>query len=306
MLEQVLGFLGPRALERWLALALQPMVFLLCCAGLVLWTDGDLDRVRAVTAWSEKAGAPLVVLLAVAGVLLLAGAGLLALALATPLLRFLTGTGPLWRIGGEALAAGAARRAGQADTDWQRAMGAVRARNAPRSALAHYQRCERERRRRPVDPLYVVPTRLGNQIRAAERRIADRYGLDSVVVWPVFASVLPEPVLLAAERARAALDQATAALLWGLVFAAGMWPFTWWAIPAGLLVAPLVVYGVLPARARRFGEATEAAFAVHRAELYRALRLPAPASPADEPRAGRELTSYLVRGSDDPAFRFLP
>ncbi|WP_330177436.1 hypothetical protein OG875_30360 [Streptomyces sp. NBC_01498] len=50
----------------------------------------------------------------------------------------------------------------------------------------------------------------------------------------------------------------------------------------------------------------EAAFALHRGELYRALRLPLPGSPVDERAAGEALTSYVLRGSDDPAYRFTP
>ncbi|MCY0922676.1 MULTISPECIES: hypothetical protein [unclassified Streptomyces] len=47
-------------------------------------------------------------------------------------------------------------------------------------------------------------------------------------------------------------------------------------------------------------------FAVHRTDLYRALRLPVPVSPAEEQAAGRALTVHLLRGSDDPTVRFVP
>ncbi|MGW9274925.1 hypothetical protein [Embleya sp. NPDC055610] len=65
-------------------------------------------------------------------------------------------------------------------------------------------------------------------------------------------------------------------------------------------------YGVLSGRARRFGTVLEGAFAIHRGELCRTVRLPLLVSPIDERAAGQALTSYVLRGSDDPAFRFAP
>ncbi|MFF3019066.1 hypothetical protein [Streptomyces sp. NPDC057939] len=305
-MEQVLSALGPRALERWLSLALQPMMFLLCCAGIVLWSDGDIDRVRAVGGWMQKAGTPVTVVLVLAGVLALAAAGLIARALAAPLLRFLHGLGPVWRWCAMPFLWAAGKRATRTRDRWRLALTLQQAAGSGPRELAAYQRWERARRRYPADPAYLLPTRLGNLVRASERRIEGRYGLDPAVAWPALSRVLPEPALLTVEQARAGLDRATASVLWGLAFAASMWPFSYWAVPVGLLVVPVVVYGVLPRRAERFASEMESAFAVYRGELYRSLRFSLPTSPAGEPADGRAVTLHLARGSDDPAMRFTP
>ncbi|MCY0922675.1 MULTISPECIES: hypothetical protein [unclassified Streptomyces] len=67
-------------------------------------------------------------------------------------------------------------RATTATAEWQQAATALSAPTAGRRELDAHQRCERARVRRPADPLYAVPTRLGNLVHASERRIADRYG----------------------------------------------------------------------------------------------------------------------------------
>ncbi|MFJ8158496.1 hypothetical protein [Streptomyces sp. NPDC094468] len=306
MLEQVLSVLAPRALERWLALALQPMVLLLCCAAVVSWSDGDLDRARAVGEWLEKAGTPVTGVLVVAVALALAGAGLLGLALAAPVLRFLHGLGPVWRWCGRPFLWWARRRTRRIRARWVLGLARQGAAGAGPRELADYQRWERARRRYPADPAYLLPTRLGNLVRASERRIEGRYGLDPAAVWPALTRALPEQALLAAERARGGLDRATAAMVWGVVFAVTMWPFSMWALPVGLLAVPVVVRGVLPGRAARFATELEAVFAAHRGELYRVSRWPLPPSPAGEPAAGRALTVHITRGSDDPSARFTP
>ncbi|MCX4524092.1 MULTISPECIES: hypothetical protein [unclassified Streptomyces] len=308
MLEQVLSVLGGRMLERWLALALQPLVFGLCCLSAVVWSDGDLHRVRAAAAWLEKAGTPVTVVLVLAALLGLAGCGLAVLALAGPLLRFLQGGGPLWRIGrlGVRRSEAAARAAARTQAEWQQAYLRMTRPGAGPADLTAYQRLERDRRRRPHVAAYATPTRLGNLVRASERRIADRYGLDPAVVWPGLSRLLPEPLVREAGETRAALDRAVAAMVWGAVFAVAMRPFTWWAVPAGLAVVLVAHVGVLPARARRFTGVMEAAFAVHRGELYRALRRPLPATPAEERVTGAALTTYLWRGSGSAGFRFTP
>ena len=77
-----------------------------------------------------------------------------------------------------------------------------------------------------------MPTSIGNILRAAERRPADKYGLDAIIVWPRLWLLLPEATRTELRAAYGSLDLATATVIWGVLFCAFA-PFTWLAVPAG-------------------------------------------------------------------------
>jgi hypothetical protein len=150
------------------------------------------------------------------------------------------------------------------------------------------------------DPL-GMPTRLGDLLRAAERRPYDKYGLDAVVCWYRLWLLLPEEVKIEISEARLELDRAMRAWLWGALFL--VWtPWLWWvAVPIGILV-PLLAYNFSMLNAAAlFGDLVETAFDLHRMRLYDALLLPRPTSPADERLHGTRLSRLLWRGETDPA-----
>jgi hypothetical protein len=119
--------------------------------------------------------------------------------------------------------------------------------DATADQLAAFARLD-QRRRRPNVASHYLPTRIGNILRAAETWPADKYGLDAVVVWPRLWLLLPDISRQELLAARAALDSAVAAVIWGLLFCV----FTIWtpfAIPAGLAVAAAAVaFGCLTGR----------------------------------------------------------
>ena len=131
--------------------------------------------------------------------------------------------------------------------------------------LTRYARLER-RRRRPAAPDYFLPTRIGNILRAAERRPADKYGLDTITLWPHLRLPLPETTRQELRAVRASLDIALAAANLG----------------AAVLRVHLHPPGSPhrpgrghrgrhhrhPARAQAFGDLIEAACDLHRAVLY--------------------------------------
>lgn len=154
----------------------------------------------------------------------------------------------------------------------------------------------------PAVPTERMPTRLGNILRAAERRPRDKYGLDTIVCWPRLWLLLPDTVRNELTEARANLNTAVRIWLWGMLFL--VWSvWTVLAVPMGLLVA-LFAYRYTQRAAEIYGELFEAAFDLHRTTLYESLRWPLPATPADERRLGEMLTAYLWRGSDktEPVF----
>ena len=158
------------------------------------------------------------------------------------------------------------------------------ARGHPLDELAQ-ARLERRRRRRPADPAYLMPTPVGNILRAAERRPVDKYGLDTVVLWPRLWLLLPDTARQELLAARTTVDSAVTAAIWGVLFC-GFTIFTPYALPAGIVVAVASVAVILPARAQVFGDLIETAYDLHRTALYRQLRWPLPTDPATEPARG--------------------
>jgi hypothetical protein len=298
---------GGKLADRFAAVSVPALVFWL--GGLAAWTvrQGSLAAVTRQLGWLDRQGAGVQVAVLLTVLLALAGSGIVVGKLAAPVLRLLEGYWPRWadplRL---RLARRLAERAAAEAPAWQKAYERVQPPADPTAEdLAVYARLERRRRRRPSSPGYFLPTPIGNILRAAERRPFDKYGLDAVVLWPRLWPVLPETLRSDLLAARASLDQAAIAGVWGVLFCAFA-PLTFWAIPIGLGVAATTVVVVVPSRAQAFGELMEAAYDQYRTTLYTQLRWPLPASPHQERVQGRRLTSYLWRGSDDMSPAFIP
>ena len=298
---------GGKLADRFATVSAPALVFWL--GGLVAWTvhRRSLDAMKPQLAWLDRqgTGAQVAVLLTV--LLALVGSGIVVGALAVPVLRFLEGYWPRWTDPFRLRLAGwLAERAADGAPAWQEAYKRVRPPAVPTARdLAVYTRLERRRRRRPSSPGYFMPTPIGNILRAAERRPFDKYGLDAVVLWPRVWPLLPDTLRSDLLAARASLDRAAIAGVWGVLFCAFA-PLTLWAIPIGLVVAATAVVIVIPDRAQVFGDLVEVAYDQYRTTLYTQLRWPLPANPKEERAEGHRLTSYLWRGSDDTSPTFIP
>ncbi|MFF4575677.1 hypothetical protein [Streptomyces sp. NPDC001410] len=145
-----------------------------------------------------------------------------------------------------------------------------------------------------------MPSRLGEILRAAERRPYDKYGLDGVICWYSLWLLLPAETKTALVQARVAVDNSVRLWLWGALFI--VWtPWTWWAVGLAVVVPTLAYYVGILGAARLFGDLTGSAFDLYRFRLYNALHLPRPTSPAEERRtAGPRVTSLLWGGLDEP------
>ncbi|MDN3024995.1 hypothetical protein [Streptomyces sp. S.PB5] len=301
------GLSGPLA-ERWAGVAAPAAVFWL--GGLLAWARGrgGLDALGDVTGWLDRqqTGTQAAALVAV---LVAVGASAAVVERFTaPALRLLEGYWPrgLGRLA-DHLIAKVRRRATSDEDAWQRLAPRVWATPATATAdeLARFSRLDQRRRRRPAAPDRCLPTRLGNILRAAESRPADKYGLDAVALWPRLWLVLPDTTRRELLAARGALDRTVAVAVWGLLFGA----FTVWdplALPVGLTVSLIAVTLWAPPRAELFADLLEAAYDLHRVALYQQLRWPLPANPAQEAAYGRQLSAYLWRGSDAPHPTFTP
>lgn len=150
-----------------------------------------------------------------------------------------------------------------------------------------------------------MPTRLGDILRSAERRPADKYGLDTIACWTALWLLLPAETKTELVQARSALDNAARTWLWGALFI--VWtPWTWLALPVAIVVPALAYYIGILAAATLFGDLTVSAFDLYRFRLYDSLHLPRPSSPALERRRdGPRVTRLLWTGLDEPGLQYV-
>jgi hypothetical protein len=151
-----------------------------------------------------------------------------------------------------------------------------------------------------------MPTRLGDILRAAERRPADKYGLDTIACWSALWLLLPAEAKTELVQARSALDNAARTWLWGALFV--IWtPWTWLALPVAIVVPALAYYVSILTAATAFGDLTVTSFDLYRFLLYDGLHLPRPSSPAlERGRDGARVTRLLWSGLDEPGFTYAP
>ena len=156
----------------------------------------------------------------------------------------------------------------------------------------------------------ILPTALGNALRANEEVPQQKYRLDAVVVWPRLYPLLPEPMLGILADRRNQLDLAVRLcatfILAAIVAAATLYRHGWWmAVPAGALVLAWLSYRGAIAAAIAYGESVQTVFDLYRFELYKVLRLSLPANLAEE-RVLNEKISDFFRQGIDASFKSLP
>jgi hypothetical protein len=159
---------------------------------------------------------------------------------------------------------------------------------------AEFVRCDRLLHQFPEKDHDLLPTHLGNILRAAERRPYYRYGLDAIICWPRLWLVLPEATKKDIQVAQSELNNNVRLFLWSILgLSWGIW--SWKIIPIALL-GLLFAYNWAIAAATTYGDLIEASFDLHRQLLYQALGWKKPDDPNEERRVGQQLTDYLWRG----------
>ncbi len=156
--------------------------------------------------------------------------------------------------------------------------------------------------RRPAD---VLPTRLGNVLRAAEHYPSERYGADYILLWTRLGHLCPEAFLANMDQFQAALDFLVVAVTgFGLLAVAmsvtaalsghGIWLFL--ACLIGGFGLAHVAYLSAVSAARELGDAMRASFDLYRTELLIRMRWPLPADSAAEKETWEEVGKF-IRGS---------
>ncbi len=147
----------------------------------------------------------------------------------------------------------------------------------------------------------VLPTMLGNVLRAAEDQGGRAYGMDAVVMWPRLYPLLPERITAMLADRRDQLDLSArfcavflaAALIAGGALATRGW---WLLVPAVCLVLAWLAYRAAIAAALAYGEGIQSAFDLHRFDLLAAMHLALPPDRETERRVNRELSDFLRQG----------
>jgi hypothetical protein len=132
----------------------------------------------------------------------------------------------------------------------------------------------------------ILPTKLGNAVKAFEEYPFLQYGMDAVTLWPRIVAVAPKDYLAGIDDAKTSLDFflnssflsaiiSTALLLIGLAFKrpfANDLSFTLWALEVvSLAIASLLFYRSSIGRAAAWGELVKGTFDLYRWDLLKQL-----------------------------------
>jgi hypothetical protein len=292
--------------ERWIAQSIP--AFLYWLAAWCAWEIGGGSPVGSLTHRFDGLSGGAKILAVALGLAAIGASTGLVDRLVLPVTRLLEGYWPAWAAAGWArLGARLGARFGwSSEQDRMKALTTEYLRLAadPDRWQAQLVAVQQQLRRYPVDPGRVMPTALGNVLRAMEDRPRVRYGLETVLVWPHLWFGLADGVRTDIAAARAALDRSVAAVIWGAATVL-LLVFTPWALLPAIII-PIVAYRawVLPS-AVSYADLISAAFDLYRLDLYRQLRLEPPKDAAAEPEQGTRLSQYLLSGRS-PGSGFAP
>jgi hypothetical protein len=151
----------------------------------------------------------------------------------------------------------------------------------------------------------LMPTMLGNVLRAGEDRPKARYGMDSVLLWPHVHALLRPGIAAAVDDQRDQLDATAkmsatllvaAAISFGLLVTHG-----WWlALPAALLILSLVAYRSAIAAGVAYATVVNAAIDLHRFDLLQALHLGLPHDLKAERRQWKQVGDFFTLPTKPP------
>jgi len=130
-------------------------------------------------------------------------------------------------------------------------------------------RARRLRDKYPLDRWTFLPTRLGNILRRGETTAGERYGLETMVVYP---RLYPHLSTSVHGSVSTRLDLIDATCTFTILFAVQallalplVWRVDWWSLlPAAYLLLALVAYRGARSVAERFNETLYVAFHLHR------------------------------------------
>lgn len=274
--------------------------------GLAAWTykaGWDLELGRIAVWLTDNVGAS--VILAFACFLTIVVSAVIVDHLALPTLRLLEGYWPRWlaRLF-DRRRNRHAKRLNALTAEWRRLQGGLETGAISTEGVARIAQLDDAIRRYPSDDNEVLPTRIGNVLRASERRPRDKYGLEPIHCWPHMLLLLPEQARTTLRTSRAELDTAVVSLLWAVL--ALVWTFwAWWVAPLAVAACSVAYVAFLIPAAKSFADQIEAVFDLYRFELYELLRFPLPTDPATDRQLGELTNQFLLRGLSGEAVAYV-
>jgi hypothetical protein len=148
----------------------------------------------------------------------------------------------------------------------------------------------------------LLPTRLGNTLRAAEDEAGNRFELPTIAAMPRLYPYLSERFAAVFVDRRNQLDVAVR-FCTVLALAAGIAAILllpngglWRVLPIFIVLLAWVSYQAAIRAAANYGQALFVAFELHRFDMIRALHYPLPTTLAEERALNEQLTRFFVEG----------
>lgn len=147
----------------------------------------------------------------------------------------------------------------------------------------------------------LLPTSLGNALRAAEDLATRRYGLDTITLWPRLYLMVSPKLAAALDSARNQLDFSArmAVMLEVSALAAGAMlrsDPSWWWLPPGLALLGWLTYRSCVEAAVAYGAGIQTAVDLHRFDVLKALHIALPKDAATEREAFEKVSDFLRQG----------
>lgn len=186
---------------------------------------------------------------------------------------------------------------------WVKTAGENRYR-AQLTALRDDKRMSEVYWRFPLSRNEVMPTRLGNILRACEVYPDDRYGAPGLLVWPRLYAQLPDAMIALIGDSRSALEflLVLAALASGFAGGSGVYllviggpVWLYLACVLGSSAIAVLAYSASLAAARTYAEYVRTAYDLYRSKVIETMNLPRPANLAAELATWEAVQALLVQ-----------
>lgn len=168
----------------------------------------------------------------------------------------------------------------------------------------------------PLDGNAVLPTSLGNTIRAWEDYAPTRYGMDTIALWPRLVPILRDRKFLDfVSQEKSIFDFLLNTCLVTFIIGAefvylGAFTGHPGVMILGFVLMSLLVFGLyqgMVIAARQWGTTVRVAFDLYRYDLFRRMALVPVSSFADERLRWRQVSDFLLYRREEPSFtEFIP